>query len=824
MNKEKVELLAPAGSFQALVAACESGADAVYLGGSRFSARAGATNFSDDELAEGIRYAHVRGTKVYIALNTLIREDEFESAIQYVDFLYEADIDALILQDLGLAKVVHNRYPDLTLHGSTQMTVHNLEGARYLKTTGFSRIVLPRELGLKEIEEIKIGANIEVEAFIHGALCVSWSGQCLMSSLIGGRSGNRGRCAQPCRKKYKRRGPGFTDSEASYSISTRDLNTIDELDRLIESGITSLKIEGRMKSPEYVGITVANYREGIDNFFELDRNRANYELRASFNREFTKGYILGHGGRELISESRPDNRGIFLGQVISQKENFLRIKLAESFVEDGDGIEIEGPDGYSGIIISGLNVNGSPGKRGVAGDTVEVYTGRRFEKGSLVRKTMDKSLTDKANEEYIKPNRKKIAVMGHITLKVGEPGAFHVQDLDGNSGEAVMESNVEAAAKKAADLDSLRLNLEKTGDTPFLFREITGDIGDLCFMPISVVNELRRRALGDLEKKREKRNGNRRKNLIPYVLLSNKKEKGIPEAIRFIPRVETFSQGLAAVDAGATEIDLKWDSFLRIEKNRRKNSLEDLHKISTVENLKIWAVLPNIIKESEGTFLGELKDLVDMKLLYGVVLNELGTVQNAINWKIPYRVGSHLNVFNEETVNIYASATGVQLSEELNLDQIRELHESEKVAHVCLEGKVYGRAIAMTLEYCPFESNECEKNGGTSCPILRGSSLSDNTGREFPLRRSLDHRVQLMNSSCLMMLGELKKLSEAGIRRYLLDFSEETPEAVREVVAWCRDKESEGLDERIELPVSLGRLGESGEMEYTKGHYFRGVL
>ncbi len=818
MNKRNIELLAPAGSYEALVAGCESGADAIYLGGTKFSARASASNFDDDALLAGIRYAHVRGVKVYVTVKTLIADEELTEVLDYIDFLYRSDVDAVILQDIGLGKLIHERYPDLELHGSTQMTIHDLEGALALKEMGFSRVVVARELSLGDIRRISEGSGIQVEAFIHGALCVSWSGQCLMSSLIGGRSGNRGRCAQPCRKKYRRYQGADEIDQASYAISTRDLNTLDSIEELVESGITSLKIEGRMKSPEYVGIVVSNYRKAIEALPEFNRRIAHYELAAAFNRDFTKGYILGQHGKQIVSEDRPDNRGIYLGRVISQKENFLRIKLENSFVCDGDGIEIEGQDGYSGLIISGLNVNGNQGKRGMIGDTVEVYTGRRFEKGSLVRKTMDKELLRKAEEEYIRRNRVKILVRGELELEVGKTARFTVTDEDGFKGIAESEGPIQEAQKKAADLESVRGNLEKTGDTPFHFSEIVGHIVGSCFVPVSVLNELRRNALDELERSRSIRHASRMttsSEVLGFNTLSrttDRKGNAKAEKAVIIARVENLEQAQSAVEGGCRILDLKWDSILRGSQDLF-GALEKLKRSGAEE---IWAVLPNILKDSESGFLEELRELILAGHLRGVVAGNLGAVSWSRKQGLPYRAGSTLNVFNHVSGEIFSDAVGLQPSEELNLEQLERLSSVGSYGGR-LEVKVYGRAVAMTMEYCPFEAEGCKQD----CAILKGAALADNTGREFPLRRTLGHRVQLLNSSCLMYLNGIRPLIGIGFEGFILDFSNENAYDIKAIINWCIHRENEAEED---LPEVLKRLENSGEVEYTKGHFHRGVL
>ena len=265
-----VELLAPAGNFEALKAAVEAGADAVYLAGSNFGARAYAGNFSPEELTKAVRFAHLRGVAVHVTVNTIVADSELDSLAEYLSFLNEVGVDAILVQDLGVAALAKRVAPKLILHASTQMTVHSLEGVQFLENMGFSRVVLAREMTLPEIEYICANSEAEIEIFMHGALCVCYSGQCLMSSMIGARSGNRGRCAQPCRLPYELIDENGTDllegKAGTYLLSPKDLNTLELLPKLIAAGVDSLKIEGRMKRPEYVAVVVETYRAALDGF------------------------------------------------------------------------------------------------------------------------------------------------------------------------------------------------------------------------------------------------------------------------------------------------------------------------------------------------------------------------------------------------------------------------------------------------------------------------------------------------------------------------------------------------------------------------------
>jgi putative protease len=486
----KIELLAPAGNFDALAAAVESGADAVYLGGNKFNARAYADNFDAETLAKAVDYAHIRGVRILVTVNILLSDRELAEALDYISFLYSIGVDAIIVQDLALLKLASALFPDMEVHCSTQMTVHNIEGARYYAALGAKRIVLARELSLDEIRNIVQNAGVDIEIFIHGALCVSYSGQCLMSSLIGGRSGNRGRCAQPCRRKYSfynfRTGKTESGNQSKHLMSTRDLNTYNRLEELVESGVTSLKIEGRMKKPEYVAIVVKHYREALDCILKKSRSKseqADYELKSAFNREFTEGYLFNKRNRDIVSIERPDNRGIRLGKVLKQKGDIATISIEEGFLNDGDGIEVISKNGRStGTIISGIRVKGNNVKIAGKGDNAEIFIRDRVEAGSIVNKTFDSLLARKAREEYSPENLRKIAVECRLIIKLGQKPVIIVSDSDGNTVSYTDEERVETALKAASSFEKLSEQLGKTGDTPYSVEKIAAEIEENCYI------------------------------------------------------------------------------------------------------------------------------------------------------------------------------------------------------------------------------------------------------------------------------------------------------------------------------------------------------
>ena len=324
---EKIELLAPVGNMESLYAAVNNGADAIYLGGPKFSARAKAIEFDNEKMKVAADYCHSYGVKIYVTMNTILKEKELKDAIKYAGYLYEIGIDALIIQDLGFLKLIKEKYPDFEVHASTQMTIHNGEGAVYFTEKGFKRVVLSRELSLEEIEYISKDLGIETEIFVHGALCVSYSGQCLMSSMIGGRSGNRGKCAQPCRQEYKLISASGGEKKG-HLLSTKDTCTIDDMKDIIESGALSLKVEGRMKRPEYVAGVIETYRKAIDK--ELENREFNVEegkktLLQLFNRGgFANAYLKKDSGKDMMSFVIPKNTGLELGKSDDKGEIILQ--------------------------------------------------------------------------------------------------------------------------------------------------------------------------------------------------------------------------------------------------------------------------------------------------------------------------------------------------------------------------------------------------------------------------------------------------------------------------------------------------------------------
>jgi len=500
---KKIELLAPAGNMDALKAAVQAGCDAVYVGGKSFGARAFSKNFSNEELIDAITYTHLYGVKLYVTVNTLIYDDEVSDFLNYVEFLHKNSVDAIIMQDFGMFDLVRKTFPNLEIHASTQMHIHNLDGTKLMETLGMTRVVLARETSIDEIKYIKDNSNIELEVFIHGALCISYSGQCLMSSLIGGRSGNRGTCAGSCRLKYDIvDNNGKKLNKFDYPLSTKDLNSLENVGLLIDAGVASLKIEGRMKSKEYVYTVVSLYRKAIDSYYENGRVTIDEDemvrLMKIFNRDYTKGFLFNTSNNDLINGYRPNHMGFKVGNVISYNNGIAKIKLTDN-ISMGSGLRVIGKNSDVGINVNDFYINGKLVKKANSGDTISIKVNSSVTIGSDVVITLDKEICDDV-EKIINSNLRKVLIDGKFIAKKGEKISFSVWDECNRIN--IYGNIVEEAINHSTDEDTIYEKLNKLGDTVYKFNNLEIDIDNDIFIPLKEINELRRRALLELDEKR----------------------------------------------------------------------------------------------------------------------------------------------------------------------------------------------------------------------------------------------------------------------------------------------------------------------------------
>ena len=492
------ELLAPVGNKECLDAAIMAGCDAIYLSGKKYGARVFATNFSDAEIVDAINYAHLYGVKVYVTVNTIIYEEEVDDFISYVEFLHKNNVDAIIMQDIGMIDLVRKVFPNLEIHVSTQGHVHNIEGVKFFEKLGIKRVVLARETSLSDIKKIKEECSTHIEAFVHGALCISYSGECLMSSLIGGRSGNRGACCGSCRLPYDLISNNKKVNNAKYLLSTKDLMTLEHVGELIESGIDSFKIEGRMKRPSYVYLVVSLYRKAIDSYLKdgvVDISKDDiYELKKIFNRGFTEGYLFDN--YDIVNQNRPNHMGVTIGNVVSYKNGYVYVKLS-SQLNINDGIRIVGKYDV-GLTISKMFVNKKVVSSAYSGDIVS-FKCDLVDKNSKVLKTTDYNQINNITN-LINNKSRKVFINGCINVKVSEP--LYLELSDGVNFVSVSGDIVSASLNRSVTRDDIVKQIDRLGNSVYTFKKIHVIMDDNCFVPVSVLNKLRRDALALLDQKR----------------------------------------------------------------------------------------------------------------------------------------------------------------------------------------------------------------------------------------------------------------------------------------------------------------------------------
>ena len=689
-----VELLAPVGSFEALKAAVQNGANAVYLGGKDFGARASANNFDRDELKEAVKYAHIRGVQVFVTTNTLRKENEIEDFLEYAKFLYDIDVDAIILQDIGMARLIKRELPDFELHASTQMVAHSLEDVKYLESVGFDRVVLAREVTVEEIKYICDNCKADIEVFVHGALCVCYSGQCLMSSMIGNRSGNRGRCAQPCRQRYELIDVytgEVVNSNGDYLLSPRDLNAIEEIDKVIDAGVHSLKIEGRMKRPEYVATVIDGYRKTIDEYLATNKLNVSDEtindLYTIFNRKFTKGLLLGDVGKDMMNSQLPNNQGLYVGTVVdyNKKAKRLKIKLANT-LKKGDGINLGG--GTIGRIIK----NGNIETIGYKGETIELDFVGEARKGQIVFKTSDSELMDRVQATFTQDKEfVKNIIDAKITIKLGQKPILTLKDRHSNEATIEGDKIVEEAMKVALSKEKVETQLRKLGNTPYELDLLEIELDDNVSLPISLLNQMRRDCIELLDKERVSIKNRKYKNkIVKYkpVLYNRNKQQEISVKVKNLEQLES------ALECGVDRIYYE-----------DTNTIDKGMSLAMKYNKKVIYSAPRIIRNKEYNHLAKANNAG----VESVQVGNYGSIDYFKDKKL--NIDYYLNAFNSETINYYKEigADTLCISQELNINEIKE---TIKYTDINIESVVYGYTPLMITEYCPMGVivRDCKKD------------------------------------------------------------------------------------------------------------------
>lgn len=780
---KSIELLSPAGSMESLYAAVLNGASAVYIGGSKFSARAYADNFDENSLKLAVNYCHQYSVKLYVTLNTLIKESELEDALNYASFLYSINVDAVIIQDTGLIFLIKKYLPNLQLHASTQMTVNNGEGALYLKQNGLTRIVLSRELSLPEIRHISKDLEIETEIFIHGALCICYSGQCLMSSLIGGRSGNRGRCAQPCRLPYELYSENTDKSFKGYILSPKDMCTIDNLEEIIASGTSSLKIEGRMKRAEYVAGVTSSYKKAIDLIQVKDSENEIRALKSIvaqlFNREgFSKGYMFGNTGSDMMAYNFPSNTGIRLGVVRDDMSIHLEQEVSRS-----DGIR----NADSGFTVLKILVEGITIENAKVGSAVALEP-QRYQVGDVLYKTSDAALLTSLEKTYKDPYNNKIEITATIRFVLAEKLTLKATFL--NKDYFVEGEVVQSALKKPIQSDKIIENLSKSGDTPYKISEVIFEAFEDGFVSISAINALRRQLIEKIC------SSNVIKELETFKYKQFKNVQKQKTHQRDVMVCLSTRQSLkACLEMGINNIAV--DLFMR-------NSDIKIEDLKLQESVNIYLKIPNVIKEE----FDQIKKLIKQNLgfIKGIVTANLGII-NIFTGRCEI-IGSYkLNVMNSLSSNFFSNSLNKAcLSVELNKN---ELGEAANMSVIPVQALIYGKIENMISEHCLIGSTFGGKTSNALCSAkcTKGSYfLKDRIGKTFKAITDIYCRSHIYNSSILNLIGNLHELDALNIDSYRLDFIDESYEETKAVLQSLSSRKLDG-----------------DFTNYTRGHFKRGV-
>ena len=718
-----MENLAPAGNRAALERADAAGADAVYLGYSAFSARAGAGNFNRQELEDAIRYAHLRHMRVHVTVNTLVKDGELAQVTEVLRLLNDLHADAVLVQDLGVLRIARNLFPDLTVHASTQMAIHNRTGVVWCGKHGIRRAVLARECSLEEIRKCA-DTGVEIEVFVHGAQCVAVSGLCLFSSMVGERSGNRGRCAQPCRMEYDYRG------RRGAWLSPRDVCLRDELPKLAEAGVASCKIEGRLKRPEYVATVAASYRKGMDSLergcFEKADEAEKEGLLQIFNRGgFMKGYALGCEDAGVIFPDTVNHQGVRIGRVTAADGKLAKVQL-EKDLRNGDGLSLRGAHEEISLVYAGPNLK--------TGETaiLRLRPDVKAKGGDIVFRQTAVDQLEKAEA------MKGRTVPVDLFLKAMPGEALRLTATDGENTVTVTGEVVEAAKTRAVTEEELGRSLEKTGDTVFAPREVKAKTAG-AFVPVSRVNAIRREALEALAEERISAFERRNAQCIMQNAELNVPEEYLPEGkVPEIAYIRTKEQAQIAREAG-----------LRVVWCPEDYRTEALQALKAVIQPGDWLALPDVCEEETLQALRRYTE-ENKELLGGVVLGSVG--QLGTDWPVAYAAGAGVPVMNRQAASLLLEegCAFVTASPELTGQELKTL----LAGGAPVVTTVYGRTRLMLLHHCPARTALGLKKGHAGCRMcdeghpdaLKDQVLEDRKGYRFPLLR------QRLPEGCLVQL------------------------------------------------------------------------
>lgn len=727
---KKVELLAPAGDLDTLKVAIEAGADAVYLAGKKFGARQFAKNFSDEELKEAVNFAHLRNAKIYVTVNTIIFPSEWEELCKYLAFLYEIKVDAIIVQDLGVLSYVRQTFPNFIVHISTQMNIYDEKSLKLFSDLGVKRVILAREVAINEIKKFT-KYDIEIEVFIHGALCYCSSGNCLMSYAIGKRSGNRGLCAQPCRKSYTL----IEDLQKQIVVnkpvmSMKDLCTIDQIDELIEARIPSFKIEGRMKNQEYVYTTIKAYRNAIDAYYSaqpIDLSMLKNDMKVSFNRQFTKGDLFNDNNFTITNWGTVNHQGIKLGRVINQTASYIEIKL-ENSLEIGDALRIVAKDDQ-GFYVQKMFVNNCERKKANASEVVKLPIRLPKVINCEVLKTKSQKVINELTE-YMKLEHQKFPLFGKLILEVNKKAKLSLSDGINEVEVETSEVILNTTNKPQSD-EFYKIKLNKLNDTVFYFQDLIIEYDQKAFISLKDLNKLRREAIDLLNMKRL--NHSTEFNNNQWHLEEKHFNKSLPKLTVIVHNKEQYD---ACLTLGITDIYTDYDS-------KQKNTAR-LAKHSTD-----YSMIHNFAQTS---------------------------IHNAIS---PY-----FNVTNYFAIELLKNLgfAKIYLSYELSLTELEKLSFQNLDVNIGIP--IYGKMDVMATTHCMIAKAKGYQNKGCLQCLNHQYQLLDEYNNRFNIFTypSDGCTLRIIDYKLVNLISKIDWLKERGINLFLVTFTTETKEEVIKVL------------------------------------------
>lgn len=802
--KDRVEILAPAGSMECLKAAIAAGADAVYTGGALFGARAYAHNLTEEELLEAIDYVHLHGRRLYLTVNTLIKDREMEK--QMYDYLlpyYRQGLDAVIVQDIGLFRFIRKHFPDLPIHASTQMTLTGVDGAKFLEKEGAQRIVTSRELSMAEVKKIADETELEIESFVHGALCYCYSGQCLFSSFIGGRSGNRGQCAQPCRLLY--RTPEA--KRPQYLLSLKDICTLELIPEMIESGIYSFKIEGRMKKPEYVAAVAFQYRKYADLYLKYyeecpaEEDPAAYAMKKYRVREedrqmlldlynrggFHTGYYHTQNGREMISLNRPNHAGVPAVKVLAKKGRNVTAKaLTDLYPQDIIELPMrkgrEKADNYTckDAVRKGMNVQ------------IPVFADTPFKRDEIWMRTRNSTLIDTLHEEFVNGKIKE-RICGTFRLYPQEKATLTVKCRDAEitvAGEKAQE-----ALSQPMSRERIEKQLRKTGNTEFEFSFLKVEIGEKVFLPMQSLNELRREALETLEKvicEKYRRSGEVKDPEEDKTELSMEEEvlSGWTASVRTAEQMEVIleEEAIGRIYVDCTMFPRIWE---------KDSYVEWITKVHAAGK-EIYLVMPYIFRERTRKQYEAAYNRIFGAGWDGILIANYESFAFLKEHGYTGRIMTDYNLyeFNQESrkfwkeKGVFEFTAPVELTER-ELQDLR-VKDGEVIVYGYLPMMISAGCIQKTTRGC------LKKSGQTT--------ITDRYRNPFVVKNECDYCYNILYNYVPLYLGDrMEEVYQIGPGRIRLMFTTERQQEVRQILS--------AYFEGKELP----------EGTYTRGHWKRGI-